>query len=105
MDSLTRLARAYNLAMPTSGRTLSGGMDPIAVREAEIGARPHYFKVNHQTEHDFERQMGRLFRLLARVMRPGAYACFVVGRSIIHSREIDNASLLGRAAPRARLPR
>ena len=31
MDSLTRLARAYNLAMPTSGRTLSGGMDPIAL--------------------------------------------------------------------------
>ncbi len=31
MDSLTRLARAYNTAMPTSGRTLSGGMDPIAL--------------------------------------------------------------------------
>ena len=31
MDSITRLARAYNLAVPTSGRTLSGGMDPIAL--------------------------------------------------------------------------
>ncbi|MBR74266.1 MAG: transcription termination factor Rho, partial [Dehalococcoidaceae bacterium] len=31
MDSVTRLARAYNLAMPTSGRTLSAGMDPIAL--------------------------------------------------------------------------
>ena len=31
MDSITRLARAYNLAMPTSGRTLSGGMDPVAL--------------------------------------------------------------------------
>ncbi len=31
MDSVTRLARAYNLAMPTSGRTLSGGMDPVAL--------------------------------------------------------------------------
>ena len=31
LDSITRLARAYNLAMPTSGRTLSGGMDPIAL--------------------------------------------------------------------------
>ena len=31
MDSITRLARAYNLAIPTSGRTLSGGMDPIAL--------------------------------------------------------------------------
>jgi len=31
LDSITRLARAYNLAMPSSGRTLSGGMDPIAL--------------------------------------------------------------------------
>jgi transcription termination factor Rho len=31
LDSLTRLARAYNLMMPPSGRTLSGGMDPIAL--------------------------------------------------------------------------
>ena len=31
LDSITRLARAYNLAMPPSGRTLSGGIDPIAL--------------------------------------------------------------------------
>ncbi|MXZ47237.1 MAG: transcription termination factor Rho, partial [Chloroflexi bacterium] len=31
LDSITRLARAYNLAVPTSGRTLSGGIDPIAL--------------------------------------------------------------------------
>ena len=31
LDSITRLARAYNLAMPTSGRTLSGGIDPAAL--------------------------------------------------------------------------
>jgi transcription termination factor Rho len=31
LDSITRLARAYNLAMPPSGRTMSGGMDPIAL--------------------------------------------------------------------------
>jgi transcription termination factor Rho len=30
MDSLTRLARAYNLVVPSSGRTLSGGIDPAA---------------------------------------------------------------------------
>jgi hypothetical protein len=74
------------------------GMDPISVREAEIGARPHYFKKNHQTEGDFEGQMGRCFSLLAQVMRKGAYACFVVGRSIIHKRQIDNEALLARAA-------
>ncbi|MEJ5312801.1 transcription termination factor Rho [Anaerolinea thermophila] len=31
MDSLTRLARAYNLVVTPSGRTLSGGMDPSAL--------------------------------------------------------------------------
>jgi len=31
LDSITRLARAYNLSMPTSGRTLTGGIDPIAL--------------------------------------------------------------------------
>ena len=31
LDSITRLTRAYNLAVPTSGRTLSGGIDPIAL--------------------------------------------------------------------------
>ncbi len=31
MDSLTRLTRAYNIAMPPSGRTLSGGVDPAAL--------------------------------------------------------------------------
>ena len=31
LDSITRLARAYNLVVPTSGRTLSGGLDPSAV--------------------------------------------------------------------------
>jgi transcription termination factor Rho len=31
LDSITRLSRAYNLALPPSGRTLSGGIDPIAL--------------------------------------------------------------------------
>lgn len=33
MDSLTRLARANNLVMPPSGRTLSGGIDPVALHK------------------------------------------------------------------------
>src|SRR3954454_22009132 len=31
LDSITRLTRAYNLAVPPSGRTLSGGIDPVAL--------------------------------------------------------------------------
>ena len=35
LDSITRMARAYNLALPTSGRTLSGGFDPTALYPAK----------------------------------------------------------------------
>ncbi|MBI5956256.1 MAG: transcription termination factor Rho [Chloroflexi bacterium] len=31
LDSITRLSRAYNLSIPPSGRTLSGGLDPVAL--------------------------------------------------------------------------
>ena len=31
LDSITRFTRAYNLAVPSSGRTLSGGIDPVAL--------------------------------------------------------------------------
>ncbi|NLW51949.1 MAG: transcription termination factor Rho [Tissierellia bacterium] len=31
LDSITRMARAYNIITPTSGKTLSGGLDPIAL--------------------------------------------------------------------------
>ena len=33
LDSITRLARAYNLVMPSSGRTLTGGFDPAALHK------------------------------------------------------------------------
>jgi len=35
LDSVTRMARAYNLALPTSGRTLTGGFDPVALFPAK----------------------------------------------------------------------
>jgi len=44
LDSITRLARAYNLATPTSGRTLSGGFDPAALFPAKkfLGAARNF---------------------------------------------------------------
>ena len=35
LDGITRLTRAYNLAVPPSGRTLSGGIDPVALHPAK----------------------------------------------------------------------
>ena len=44
LDSITRLARAYNLTVPPSGRTLSGGLDPAALHMPKrfFGAAPEY---------------------------------------------------------------
>ena len=42
--------------------------------------------------------MRTTFELLFQVMKPRAKACFLVGRSIIHGRVIDNVALLERAA-------
>lgn len=70
------------------------GLDPLAVKESEIGARAHFFKKAHHTPEDFERQMLKTLTLLTDVMIPGGYVCFVVGRSKIHGRIIDNASVI-----------
>ncbi len=77
------------------------GMDPIPVREREIGARPHYFRRKPATAQDFEDQMSQVFQLLNEVLVPGGHACFQVGDSKIHGEIIDNAALLQRAAATA----
>jgi transcription termination factor Rho len=45
LDGITRLTRAYNLVMPPSGRTLSGGIDPAALYPAK-----HFFGAARNTE-------------------------------------------------------
>lgn len=74
------------------------GMDPLDVRENEIGARPHFFKKNPATADDFRVQMSSVFRLLSEVVVEGGYVCFQVGNSKIHGHVIDNAKLLRLAA-------
>lgn len=73
------------------------GLDPLAVKEREIGARAHFFGRNHHTADDFVRQMTATFKLLKSVMIAGGYACFVVGRSKIHGKIIDNALIVEEA--------
>jgi site-specific DNA-methyltransferase (cytosine-N4-specific) len=74
------------------------GFDPIAVKTAEIGARAHFFKKNHHTKDDFERQMKGVFNLSSQIMKPNGMASIVIGRSKIHGEEIDNAAIVRRAA-------
>ncbi len=74
------------------------GNDPLAVRSAEIGARPNYFRRNPETPDDFRRQMSHCFGLFRDVTLPSALVCMVIGRSVIRGEVIDNAELLRRAA-------
>lgn len=79
------------------------GYNPIKVREYEIGARPHYQKKNGQTEVDFCRQMEQVFALLVECLVNGGHICFIVGRSIIRGRLIDNRKLIQDIGERAGL--
>lgn len=74
------------------------GMDPIEVKEKEIGARPHFFKKNPQTADDFRQQMLTVFKLLSQVMIPDGHVCIQVGDSIIRGQLIDNGELINDAA-------
>lgn len=81
------------------------GFDPVEVKKHEIGARAHFFKRDHHTEADFERQMTQTFELINGVLVPGGYVCFVVGTSRIHGRVVDNASIVEEVARRFGLHR
>lgn len=74
------------------------GEDPIAVRNAEIGARPRYFRRNPETPEDFRRQMSQCFALFREVTTQYAIVCMVIGRSIVRGQYVDNANLLCSAA-------
>ena len=74
------------------------GEDPVAVRNAEIGARPHYFRRNPETPDDFRRQMGHCFGLFRQVTLTHAVVCMIIGRSVIKGKVIDNADLIRSAA-------
>ena len=70
------------------------GMDPLAVKVREIGARAHFFKRNPHTADDFARQMRQTLELLGEVLVTGGYVCFVIGRSRIHGQIVDNAAII-----------
>lgn len=74
------------------------GFDAVAVRSAEIGARPHYSKKNGLTEVDFAQQMQEVFVGLRRVIRAGGFMAIIVGDSVIGGRTIDNGFLLTETA-------
>lgn len=74
------------------------GFDPIAVKEKEIGARAHFFKKNHHTADLFIDQMRGTFSLIDSVLVKDGFVCFVVGRSKIHGKIINNGDIIEQVA-------
>lgn len=74
------------------------GYDPLAVKQKEIGARAHFFKRDPHTEEHFRLQMRQTFSLVADVLHADGYVCFVIGRSRIHGKIVDNASIIREVA-------
>lgn len=68
------------------------GYDPLFVKSNEIGARAHFFSGSGKSKKtDFAEQMTTAFELFKKIVVPGGYICFVIGRSKIHGEIIDNA--------------
>lgn len=70
------------------------GYDPIAIKEREIGARAHFFGGKRHDATSFVFQMKKLFNLLDKLLDENGFACFVVGRSKIHGKIVDNAAII-----------
>lgn len=70
------------------------GFDPLKVKEKEIGARAHFFKKNAHTEENFWHQMDGTFDLIDNVLVDKGYTAFVIGRSKIKGKIIDNADII-----------
>lgn len=70
------------------------GYDPIATKEHEIGARAHFFGGKRHDATTFVFQMKQLFNLLDKLLDTNGFVCFVVGRSKIHGKIIDNAAII-----------
>lgn len=70
------------------------GFDALSVKEREIGARAHFFKRNHHTEENFWEQMRKTVELMDHVLVRSGFACFVIGRSKIHGRLVDNSAII-----------
>lgn len=70
------------------------GYDPLSVKDQEIGARAHFFKREHHTEDHFWNQMRVTFKVIDTVLVDSGFICFVIGRSKIHGRIINNADIV-----------
>ena len=72
------------------------GMDQPKFKKEEIGSHRKYSSPgkNGATAKTFSAEFGAIFRWLARTLKKGGYACFVVGDSTLKRQRINNANLI-----------
>lgn len=89
---------AYEYWLYHKFRMLWLGYDPQIVKQLEIGARYKYYGTYGESENDFYHQMESLFRNLFNLIISGGFIGFIIGRSIIHGKYIENYKMIIRAA-------
>ena len=89
---------AYDYHLYHRHRLLWLGMDPTELKRQEIGAHAHYSRRNGPDENDFCRDMEKVFRASARILKCGRHFALVVGDSILHGRRVRNSDVVKAAA-------
>lgn len=74
------------------------GYDPQAVKQREIGARPHFFKKNPHTPQTFFLQMSDVLGAATKNLVSSGWVCIVVGRSMIQGVHVDNSKIVQNVA-------
>jgi site-specific DNA-methyltransferase (cytosine-N4-specific) len=94
---------AYSYHLYHMTRMLWLGMDQPSFKKIEIGSHRKYSAKGPKaaTIETFHLEMERVFSWLSGALRPGRYACFLVGDSTINGERTSNADILASAASKA----
>lgn len=91
---------AYSYHLYHRTRMLWLGMDQPSFKQAEIGSHRKYSKKGDGAAdaETFRAELSRILGWLSKCLRPGGYACFVIGDSILKGKVVRNDQLLSEVA-------
>jgi len=91
---------AYSYHLYHMTRMVWLGMDPDTFKKIEIGSHRKYSRKGPKRAgvETFGAEMRTIFLWLREHLRPGRFACFVVGNSVLNGRQINNADLIASVA-------
>ncbi len=91
---------AYSYHLYHRTRMLWLNMDQLAFKKVEIGSHRKYSKKSNgaATANTFRMELQRILSWLHRCLRPGGYACFVIGDSILKGEVMHNDQVLSQVA-------